>query len=57
MTTTKHPRLRKGDTIVLDGVAIILTGTPKLAIDGSWQCYGVDSTGKCLTKYIKGTEQ
>lgn len=57
MTTTKHPHLRKGDTIVLDGVAIMLTGTPKLAIDGSWQCYGVDSTGKCLTKYIKGTEQ
>lgn len=57
MATKRHPHLRKGDTVVIDGVAILLTETPKLAIDKSWICFGLDNTGKIIMKYKKEDNQ
>jgi hypothetical protein len=43
---------KKGDTIVIDGSALLLTGKPKKAIDGTYIVFGIDSTGKVIRKYV-----
>ena len=43
----------KGLTVVIDGEALLLTGKPKKAIDGSFIVFGINSSGVVKQHYIK----
>lgn len=42
----------KGTTVVISGEALLLTGKPKKATDGSYIVFGIDSSGKVKSCYV-----
>jgi hypothetical protein len=46
----------RGLTVVIDGEALLLTGKPKKAIDGSHIVFGINSSGVVKSHYIKNED-